>query len=46
MKISKLTPLTPEPAIPGCAKTHPQFPEPAVTGRGKPPEDNYLSYPP
>ena len=38
--------LTPEPAVPSCVTTHPQFPELAVTGHGKPPEDSCLSYPP
>ena len=41
-----INPLTPEPAITGCAKTHPQMPELAVTGCKKACKDNCLSYPP
>ena len=40
---SFIDPLTLEPILTGRSKTHPQFPGQAVTGRGKAPEDNFLS---
>ena len=47
LDLSQITfkPLTPVPAVTGCAKTHPQFPVLAVTSRKKACEENRLSYP-
>ena len=43
---SILNPLTPMPALPGHAKTHPQSPVPAITGCKKACEDKCFSHPP